>query len=93
MLRRDGLLAAEPERRSAGGKLPIRPQIDPARPYAARDELLTELLDQLLPEAVHLGYSATEVKVKSTKRGTVSVARVNLGARRAGASPCGPRTE
>jgi GntR family transcriptional regulator len=34
----------------------------------ARDERLTELLDHLLTEAVHLGYSAAEVKVMLVKR-------------------------
>ena len=34
LLARDGLLAAEP--RTAGGKVPIRPSIEPGDPYAAR---------------------------------------------------------
>ncbi|GIW97354.1 MAG: sulfatase [Pirellulaceae bacterium] len=35
LLARDGLLGAEPQK-TVSGKTPIRPQIDPARPYAAR---------------------------------------------------------
>ena len=35
LLSRDGLLAAE--RESAPGKLPVRPDIEPGRPHAARD--------------------------------------------------------
>ncbi|MBC7820751.1 MAG: hypothetical protein IAG10_28025 [Planctomycetaceae bacterium] len=34
----------------------------------ARDERLTELLDKLLTEAVHLGYSAADVKAMLAKR-------------------------
>ena len=37
LLAQDRLLAADAERTSPGGKTPIRPNIDPARPYASRD--------------------------------------------------------
>ncbi|MGB0143401.1 MAG: DUF1501 domain-containing protein, partial [Akkermansiaceae bacterium] len=36
LLGRDGLLADELKRESAPGKFPVRPEIDPARPYAPR---------------------------------------------------------
>jgi GntR family transcriptional regulator len=54
-LERDGTLVSRP----GLGLFVARPGTDLTR--AARDRRLRELLDQLLTEAVHLGYSADEV--------------------------------
>jgi GntR family transcriptional regulator len=61
-LERDGTLVSRP----GLGIFVAQPGTDLTR--AARDRRLRELLDQLLTEAVHLGYSADEVLRLVTRR-------------------------
>jgi GntR family transcriptional regulator len=61
-LERDGLLVSRPGR----GIYVAQPRNDLTR--TARDRRLTEQLDRWLTEAVHLGYSASEVLKVVTQR-------------------------
>jgi GntR family transcriptional regulator len=61
-LEREGLLVSRPGR----GIYVAQPRMELT--HAARDRRLTEQLDRLLTEAVHLGYSAEEVSTLVNRR-------------------------
>jgi GntR family transcriptional regulator len=61
-LEREGLLVSRPGR----GIYVAQPRVELTR--AARDRRLTEQVDRLLTEAVHLGYSAEEVFALVSRR-------------------------
>jgi GntR family transcriptional regulator len=61
-LEREGLVISRPGR----GIYVAQPRVELTR--AARDRKLTEQIDRLLTEAVHLGYSADEVMTQLSRR-------------------------
>ena len=61
-LEREGLVVSRPGR----GIYVAQPRVELTR--AARDRKLTEQIDRLLTEAVHLGYSAEEVMTQMSRR-------------------------
>lgn len=61
-LEREGLVVSRPGR----GIYVAQPRVELTR--AARDRKLTDQIDRLLTEAVHLGYSAEEVMTQMSRR-------------------------
>ena len=61
-LEREGLVVSRPGR----GIYVAQPRVELTR--AVRDRKLTEQIDRLLTEAVHLGYSAEEVMTQMNRR-------------------------